>query len=115
MLPPQLSEDLCSLQPHQERLTFSAFFTLDKDANVLSTDFSRTIIKSCARLSYADAKAVLDGTPLSHDKVEGHPQSVVESGIKDLHVSGSRTMLGVMLMARRSLASYVRRELIMGL
>ena len=45
MLPPQLSEQLCSLQPGEERLAFSAFFTIDKDGNVISTDFARTIIK----------------------------------------------------------------------
>ena len=45
MLPPQLSEELCSLQPGVERLAFSASFTLDKDANVVSRNFSKTIIK----------------------------------------------------------------------
>jgi exoribonuclease R len=45
MLPPQLSEQLCSLQPGEERLAFSAFFTIDKEGNVISTEFARTIIK----------------------------------------------------------------------
>lgn len=45
MLPPQLSEDLCSLRPGQERLAFSVFFTIDKEGQTVSTEFARTIIK----------------------------------------------------------------------
>jgi protein SSD1 len=45
MLPPQLSEELCSLVPGAERLTFTATFTLDADANVQSYEFKRSIIK----------------------------------------------------------------------
>ena len=86
MLPPQLSEELCSLQPHQERLAFSAFFTIDKDANVLASEFTRTIIKSCAKLSYSDAKAVLEGENIADGKVEGQSRSEVESSVRDLHV-----------------------------
>ena len=46
MLPPQLSEQLCSLQPDVERLTFSAIFVMDKTANILQKTFKRSIIKS---------------------------------------------------------------------
>lgn len=45
MLPPQLSEELCSLVPGAERLTFTVTFTLDAEANVQSYDFKRSIIK----------------------------------------------------------------------
>jgi protein SSD1 len=45
MLPPQLSEELCSLQPDVERLAFSATFTIDKEGNVLKKEFGRTIIR----------------------------------------------------------------------
>jgi protein SSD1 len=45
MLPPQLSEELCSLVPGAERLAFTAIFNLDAEANVLSYEFKRTIIK----------------------------------------------------------------------
>jgi protein SSD1 len=45
MLPPQLSEELCSLVPGAERLAFTAVFNLDEEANVLSYEFKRTIIK----------------------------------------------------------------------
>ena len=45
MLPPQLSEELCSLRPNEDRLAFTASFTIDGDGNVLKNDFTRTIIK----------------------------------------------------------------------
>ena len=45
MLPPQLSEELCSLRPNEERLAFSASFTIDQNGTVVKTDFARTIIK----------------------------------------------------------------------
>lgn len=45
MLPPQLSEELCSLRPNEERLAFTASFTVDQNGSVIKTDFTRTIIK----------------------------------------------------------------------
>jgi protein SSD1 len=48
MLPPLLSEELCSLIPGQDKLTFSVIFTMTPDARVLKKWFGRTIIK-CVR------------------------------------------------------------------
>lgn len=45
MLPPVLSEQLCSLVPGEERLAFSVTFTMTKDARVLKKWFGRTIVK----------------------------------------------------------------------
>jgi protein SSD1 len=45
MLPPTLCEELCSLNPGQERLAFSVFFTVTKDARILNKSFAKTIIK----------------------------------------------------------------------
>ncbi|GJE87543.1 RNB domain-containing protein [Phanerochaete sordida] len=64
MLPPALSEQLCSLLPGQERLAFSVIFTMTKEAKVVKKWFGRTIVKSAAKLSYSDAQNVIDGKPL---------------------------------------------------
>nr|ODN86223.1 hypothetical protein L203_04341 [Cryptococcus depauperatus CBS 7841] len=86
MFPPQLSEDLCSLLPGVERLAFSAFFTLDEDGNILSKKFTKTIVKSCAKLNYADALKVVDGGSLPRSKTAGtQPASAIEEDIKRLH------------------------------
>jgi protein SSD1 len=45
MLPPPLSEQLCSLVPGHDRLAFSVIFTLTKDAKVLKKWFGKTIIR----------------------------------------------------------------------
>ncbi|ORY21371.1 hypothetical protein BCR39DRAFT_64105 [Naematelia encephala] len=81
MLPPQLSEELCSLVPGVERLAFSAFFTLDEKANVVERKFAKTIIQSCAKLAYKDAQEVVNGGQLPSGKVSGQKSSEVEHDI----------------------------------
>lgn len=67
MLPPQLSEDLCSLKPDEDRLTFSAVFTVDASNNVIDRRFTKGIIKSQKRFTYDEAdEALKNSTPL-HD------------------------------------------------
>ncbi len=60
MLPEILSNDLCSLNPDQDRLAVSAVFTLDSDANVISEWFGETVIHSGKRFTYENAQEVLD-------------------------------------------------------
>jgi ribonuclease R len=60
MLPEKLSNQLCSLRPHEDKLTFSAVFELDANAEIKSQWFGRTVIHSDHRFSYEDAQAVLD-------------------------------------------------------
>ena len=45
MLPPALSEQLCSLTPGQERLAFSVIFTITPEAKILKKWFGKTVIK----------------------------------------------------------------------
>jgi ribonuclease R len=60
MLPERLSNALCSLRPHEEKLTFSAVFILDNQAIIKSEWFGRTIIYSDRRFTYEDAQTVLE-------------------------------------------------------
>jgi ribonuclease R len=60
MLPERLSNHICSLNPMEDKLTYSAVFELDAKANVVNEWFGRTIIKSDRRFSYADAQKVID-------------------------------------------------------
>lgn len=86
MLPPQLCEQLCSLVPGVERLAFSAFFDIDAQGQVTQKRFARTIIKSCAKLSYGDAQGVIAGRGLDGDKIAGQEASAVVDDVKALHV-----------------------------
>ncbi|MCS6796304.1 MAG: ribonuclease R [Raineya sp.] len=56
MLPERLSNDLCSLNPNVDRLTFSAVFELDENANVIKEWFGKTIIHSDRRFTYEEAQ-----------------------------------------------------------
>jgi ribonuclease R len=60
MLPEVLSNDLCSLRPHEDRLAFSAVFTMNDRAEILSAWYGQTIIHSNRRFSYEEAQGVLD-------------------------------------------------------
>jgi len=66
MLPEILSNDLCSLVPNQDRLTMSAVFVIDKNGEVKSEWYGRTVIHSEKRFSYEEAEVSIKkaGTPL---------------------------------------------------
>ncbi len=61
MLPEKLSNELCSLRPHEDKLTFSAIFTFDKNDKITSRWFGKTIIHSNRRFTYEEAQEILDG------------------------------------------------------
>ena len=60
MLPEQLSNNVCSLSPNTDKLTYSAVFEMNEKAEVLSHWFGRTIINSDKRFSYQEAQKVID-------------------------------------------------------
>ena len=60
MLPEKLSNHICSLNPFEDKLTYSAVFELDSKASVVNEWFGRTIIKSDKRFSYGEAQKVID-------------------------------------------------------
>ena len=60
MLPEALSNNLCSLVPKEDRLTFGAVFVMNKNAEVVSEWFGRTIIHSKKRFTYEEAQEVLN-------------------------------------------------------
>lgn len=61
MLPERLSNNACSLNPHEDKLTYSAVFTMDDTGKVHSEWFGRTVINSDQRFSYREAQQIIDG------------------------------------------------------
>jgi len=61
MLPEVLSNNVCSLRPNEEKLTFSAVFEIDDDARVKKQWFGRTLIYSDKRFAYEDAQEIIEG------------------------------------------------------
>lgn len=60
MLPERLSNELCSLRPHEDKLTFSAIFELNEQAQILNEWFGRTVIHSDRRFNYEEAQGIMD-------------------------------------------------------
>ena len=60
MLPERLSNNLCSLRPNEEKLSFSAVFEMNDNADVINEWYGRTVIKSDRRFSYEEAQEVIE-------------------------------------------------------
>ena len=60
MLPERLSNGLCSLRPKEDKYTFSAVFTFDKEDKIVDKWFGKTVIHSDRRFSYEEAQEVLE-------------------------------------------------------
>ena len=69
MLPHELSSNIASLKPNEDRLAFSAIFRMNKQAEVLERRFEKSVIRSDKRFTYEDAQKVLDGQGKSEDSV----------------------------------------------
>ena len=79
MLPEKLCNKLCSLRPHEDKLTFSAVFEMTADAKVRKRWFGRTVINSDFRLDYDQAQAIIK-TP---DQVGGDGPVMVDQIVGD--------------------------------
>ena len=62
MLPEKLSNNLCSLRPNEDKLTFSVVFELNENAKIVNEWFGRTVIHSDKRFTYEEAQEVLEAT-----------------------------------------------------
>ena len=67
MLPEKLSNKLCSLRPHEDKLTFSAVFEMSPKAEIKSRWLGRTVINSNFRLDYDQAQQIIEGTDAAAD------------------------------------------------
>ena len=61
MLPERLSNELCSLRPNEDKLCFSAVFTINENLDITDEWFGRTVIHSDRRFTYEEAQAVIEG------------------------------------------------------
>ena len=60
MLPERLCNELCSLRPNEDKLCFSAVFTLNENLEIVEEWFGRTVIHSDRRFAYEEAQAVIE-------------------------------------------------------
>ena len=85
MLPEKLSNKLCSLCPHEEKLTFSAVFEVTPLGKVFNPWFGRTEIISDYRFDYELAQAIIDAGPAAMEQEfgEGSECGIVPSEVKE--------------------------------
>ena len=68
MLPEILSNNVCSLRPNEEKLTFSAVFELNSKAELINQWFGRTAILSDHRFTYEEAQEIIQGNEVNLDE-----------------------------------------------
>lgn len=71
MLPERLCNDLCSLRPHEDRLTVSVRMRLNAEGVICSVQAMNAVIRSAARLSYEQVDALLEGKMSQDSPVMG--------------------------------------------
>jgi len=61
MLPQELSTNICSLRPGEDRLVLSCIMQLDCTGRIESYEIVEGVIRSAARMTYTDVHAILEG------------------------------------------------------
>ncbi len=65
MLPEELSNGICSLNPREDRLVMSAVMELDASGEIVASEFARGVIRSAERMTYTAVNAVLQGDAIA--------------------------------------------------
>lgn len=66
MLPERLSNELCSLRPNEDKYTFSAIFTINKQGKIKDYWLGKTVIRSNRRFTYEEAQEIIEGAEGDH-------------------------------------------------
>lgn len=70
MLPERLSNNLCSLRPGEDKLTFSCILEVDLTGRVHNYQFHETVIHSKQRFTYQEAQDIIDRIQTAHPLAE---------------------------------------------
>ena len=76
MLPRLLCEELCSLNPGVDRLAFSIIWTMDSQGVIKDTWAGKSIICSCAKLSYPQVQELIDDAGVTFSAEDSCPDGV---------------------------------------
>ena len=75
ILPPELSTNICSLNPNVDRLALVIKTTLNKDGEPIESTIMDAVIKSKQKYSYEEAQAIVDSVDISKEDLRGKIQS----------------------------------------
>ncbi len=98
MLPPRLSNQLCSLKPGEDRLTVSIFLEFDGRGARTGVELAESVIRSRERMTYSQVHRILTGEDSAEPYQAGRSASQAEPGASQL-----RPMLEAMLELSRLL------------
>lgn len=68
MLPVELSTDICSLRPEENRLVLSALLEIDRQGEIVTQEFTRGVIRSVERMTYTNVFRVLEGDAATRER-----------------------------------------------
>ena len=116
MLPEQLSNELCSLRPNEDKLCMSVIVDMDKQAKVLRHKICRTVIRSDYRLTYEEALGLLargDGQLDIGERLEVRGERLEVRGerleVRGERLEGDGQLVGA-LQAMNELAKQLRKK-----
>lgn len=103
MLPRMLCEDLCSLNPKEDRLAFSIFWRMTESAGIdyESAKFHKTVIKSCAKFAYGSVQQIIDAEDSTAVAEEILSDSLQGTDWSPKQIAENCKMLHRLAMARR--------------
>ena len=109
MLPEQLSNELCSLRPNEDKLCMSVIVDMDKQAKVLRHKICRTVIRSDYRLTYEEALGLLDMGDGQLDIGDGRLDIGERLEVRGERLEGDGQLVGA-LQAMNELAKQLRKK-----
>lgn len=68
MLPQELSTNICSLRPDEDRLALSCLMNIDASGNILSYEVTESVIRSARRMTYTQVHQILEGDEPTRDQ-----------------------------------------------
>ncbi len=90
MLPERISNDLCSLRPHEDRAALAVRMVIDAAGNKRAHSFHRILMRSAAKLSYAQAQAAID----AGGGADPETAELLESALRPLYAAYAALKIG---------------------
>ncbi len=89
MLPQVLSDDVCSLNPKEDKLAFSAVFELTRTGGIKKRWFGKTVIRSNERLTYEKAQKIIDSKDQKYASELGTLNTIAKNLAKEKFRQGA--------------------------
>jgi ribonuclease R len=111
MLPRHLSEELCSLKPDKERLTYSVIMELTPQGDLVDYQITESVIKSKYRLTYKEVQEIIDAFKKQHREESGVDELLKRVGDgQDSGQKNSKRDLRVTIYAMNLLSKCLKKK-----